>query len=52
MSEPLRCHACYDSFSGPWCDNCGQWPCDCFDDDGPMGIEWRDAEAAALDGAQ
>ena len=24
-----RCPACYDSFSGPWCDNCDQWPCVC-----------------------
>jgi len=26
---PPRCSGCYDSFSGPWCDNCDQWPCDC-----------------------
>jgi len=24
-----RCSGCYDSFSGPWCDNCDQWPCVC-----------------------
>jgi hypothetical protein len=28
-----RCGGCYDSFSGPWCDNCDQWPCVC--DPGP-----------------
>jgi hypothetical protein len=26
--EP-RCPGCYDSFSGPWCDNCDRWPCTC-----------------------
>lgn len=24
-----RCSGCYDSFSGPWCDNCDTWPCRC-----------------------
>lgn len=28
-----RCSGCYDSFSGPWCDNCDQWPCTCLDDE-------------------
>jgi hypothetical protein len=28
-----RCPACYDSFSGPWCDNCDRWPCTCVSDD-------------------
>lgn len=29
-----RCHACYNSFSGWWCDNCEQWPCICEVSDG------------------
>lgn len=29
IEEELRCSGCYDSFSGPWCDNCDQWPCIC-----------------------
>lgn len=32
MSEK-RCSGCYDSFSGPWCDNCDQWPCTCVTDE-------------------
>lgn len=29
------CTGCYDSFSGPWCDNCDQWPCKCLADPEP-----------------
>lgn len=29
MGNEKRCPGCYDSFSGPWCDNCGTWPCQC-----------------------
>lgn len=31
-TSPKRCSGCYDSFSGPWCDNCDQWPCTCVDE--------------------
>ena len=24
-----KCPSCYQSFSGPWCDNCDAWPCTC-----------------------
>lgn len=24
-----KCDGCYQSFSGPWCDNCDTWPCEC-----------------------
>ena len=30
---PVFCAGCYDSFSGPWCDNCDQWPCTCTPDE-------------------
>lgn len=29
VSDTVRCPSCHDSFSGPWCDNCDQWPCRC-----------------------
>jgi hypothetical protein len=28
-----RCHACYSTPFGPWCDNCDQWPCICAAED-------------------
>lgn len=39
IAEPKRCHACYDSFSGPWCDNCDTWPCRCVTDEQREAIE-------------
>ena len=45
-----RCPGCYDSFSGPWCDNCDQWPCTCEPDDTPDPDSGRArAEAASAD---
>lgn len=41
-----RCTGCYDSFSGPWCDNCDQWPCVCVDDDEAAESEPEEATAA------
>jgi hypothetical protein len=35
--KPNRCSGCYDSFSGPWCDNCDTWPCTCVEQ--PEGLE-------------
>jgi hypothetical protein len=29
----VTCASCYQSFSGPWCDRCDTWPCDCKDDE-------------------
>lgn len=34
MSTPNKCHACYNSFSGWWCDNCDTWPCRCVPQEG------------------
>jgi hypothetical protein len=33
--EP-KCNGCYQSFSGPWCDNCDTWPCECADEAGDV----------------
>lgn len=37
-NRTMRCSGCYDSFSGPWCDNCDQWPCVCLDDEPDNGV--------------
>ena len=34
--EAKRCPGCYDSFSGPWCDDCDTWPCTCLEGECPV----------------
>lgn len=40
-----RCSGCYDSFSGPWCENCDTWPCKCTEADSAEPQEERDQHA-------
>lgn len=49
MTTPTpTCSGCYDSFSGPWCDNCDRWPCVCLDGLGDACCQ--DAAPGPLDG--
>lgn len=48
MSTPNKCHACYDSFSGWWCDNCDQWPCRCVPQEGDDAPEAQAVSEEAI----